>query len=233
MQLKDIIEDTDSGIGRAFALFIQALILLSIVSFSVETVPELDRSIKHFLHYFEVVTVAIFTIEYLLRLIVADHKTRYIFSCWGVIDLFAILPFYLSTGLDLRSIKIVRMLRLFRMFKLVRYTKAIDRFRLAYIEIKEELIVFTVATGGLLYLAAVGIYYFENQVQPEQFGSIFHALWWAVATLTTVGYGDIVPVTVGGKIFTFVILMLGLGIVAGPTALFASALTKLMNDSKS
>ena len=92
--------------------------------------------------------------------------------------------------------------------------------------IKEEIILFLVLTLILLFVSSVGIYYFENPVQPEKFSSIFSGLWWSIGTLTTVGYGDIYPITAGGKIFTFFVLMIGLGIVAVPTGLFASALTK-------
>ena len=95
---------------------------------------------------------------------------------------------------------------------------------------KEELIVCLSSMLILLYLAAVGIYYFENEAQPQNFSSIFDSLWWAVATLTTVGYGDVYPITVGGKIFTFLILMIGLGIVALPAGIFAAALTKTFRD---
>jgi len=78
----------------------------------------------------------------------------------------------------------------------------------------------------LLYFSAVGIYYFENEAQPDKFASVFHSLWWSVATLTTVGYGDVYPVTVGGKVFTFLVLLIGLGIVSVPAGLVASALSK-------
>lgn len=138
-----------------------------------------------------------------MRLFVADKKFQYIFSFFGVIDLLAILPFYLSTGLDLRSIRIFRLLRLFRMLKLLRYSKAINRFHRALIIAKEEMILFGCVAMMLLYLSKVGIYYFENSVQPDQFKSIFHSLWWSLATLTTVGYGVLYPVTAGGQIFTF------------------------------
>jgi len=94
------------------------------------------------------------------------------------------------------------------------------------------LILFIIATCFLLYLSAVGIYYFENSVQPEQFKSVFHSLWWAVSTLTTVGYGDVYPITVGGKIFTFFMLIIGLGIIAVPTGLIAAALTKVPKNDE-
>ena len=90
---------------------------------------------------------------------------------------------------------------------------------------KEELVIFTIASFVLLFLAAVGIYHFENEAQPEVFRSIFDALWWAVATLTTVGYGDIYPITGGGRLFTFGILMVGLGMIAVPTGIIASSLS--------
>jgi voltage-gated potassium channel len=224
--IKEIIESSDTKLGKAFDLSIQALIVLSLISFSVETLPNLSHETKVTLRVIEVTSVLIFTLEYFSRLIVATNKKRFIFSFFGVIDFFAILPFYLSTGLDLRSLRAFRLLRLIRILKLARYSKAARRFHRAFILAKEELILFSFSALIILYLAGVGIYYFENPSQPEQFSSIFHSLWWAVATLTTVGYGDITPITVGGKIFTFLILMIGLGIVSMPAGIIASALSK-------
>lgn len=229
-QLKPIIEETDTLPGKTFAWLIQGLILLSLITFSVSTLPDLTAQVKSLLWIIETTTVIIFTIEYLLRVVVADQKLKYIFSFYGIIDLLAILPFYLAMGVDLRSVRVFRLLRMLRIFKLVRYSKAIRRFHRAFVIAKEELILFFFVTVILLYLAAVGIYYFEGSAQPEQFKSVFHSLWWAVATLTTVGYGDIFPVTPGGQIFTFFVLMVGLGIVAVPTGLIASALSQARSE---
>jgi voltage-gated potassium channel len=205
---------------------IQALIVLSLIAFAIETLPNLSqRSIK-WLRIFEIVTVAIFTIEYLLRIVLSKKKLSYALSFFGIVDLIAILPFYLSTGLDLRSLRAVRLLRLFRLLKLARYSAAMQRFHRAFIIVKEELVLFGATALIMLYLTAMGIYYFENEAQPETFASVFHCLWWAIATLTTVGYGDVYPVTIGGRVFTFLVLIVGLGIVAVPTGLFASALSK-------
>lgn len=232
MQLKRIIEENDTTAGKAFDLFIQFLIVLSLVSFCIETLPNLGKNTKWILNTTEVIIVAIFTLEYLLRLFVADKKLKFVFSFYALLDLIAILPFYVARGIDLRSIRVFRLFRLIRAFKIFRYSKAIQRFKNAFLEVKEELILFLVATGFLLFIAAVCIYYFENPAQPEQFKSIFHCLWWAVATLTTIGYGDIYPITAGGKIFTSFIVIIGLGIIAVPTGLLASALTKTIKEDK-
>jgi len=202
------------------------LILVSIITFSIETLPNLGARTVELLRLTEVAIVTLFTLEYLLRLYVSDRKISYIFSFYGIIDLIAIIPFYISSGIDLRSLRIFRILRLFRTFKFFRYSKTIRRFSRAFAIAKEEIVLFAVVTMMLLYLSAVGIYYFENESQPEAFKSIFHSLWWAVVTLTTVGYGDVYPITIGGRIFTFIILMIGLGIVAVPAGLLASALSK-------
>ncbi|MCD4664421.1 MAG: ion transporter [Bacteroidales bacterium] len=231
-KIKNIVEQNNSKAGRIFDFTIQFLIILSLISFSIETIPELSESFRKILKLIEVITVVIFTIEYLVRLIVADRKIKFIFSFYGIIDLLAILPFYISSGIDLRSIRIFRLFRLFRALKLFRYSNAINRFSRALKQIKEELILFLFATCFLLFISAVGIYYFENSAQPEQFKSVFHCLWWAVATLTTVGYGDVYPITIGGKIFTFVMLIVGLGIIAVPTALIASALTNTPDENE-
>jgi hypothetical protein len=111
--------------------------------------------------------------------------------------------------------------------KLLKYNQAIERFHLALVIAKEELILFGFISLMLLYISAVGIYYFENTSQPEQFKPVFHSLWWAVTTLTTVGYGDMYPITAGGRLVTFFVLVTGLGIVAVPTGLIASALSQV------
>ena len=224
--IKQIIENSDTKLGKAFDIFIQIMIVLSLISFSIETLPSLSGEARDILGRIELFTVAIFTLEYTARVIVATKKKAFIFSFFGIIDLLAILPFYLTTGFDLRSLRSFRLLRLVRILKLARYSAAVKRFHHAFIIAKEELALFLFATLIVLYLAGVGIYYFENPAQPEAFSSIFHSLWWAVATLTTVGYGDIYPITVGGKLFTFFILVIGLGIVSVPAGLVASALSK-------
>ncbi|MDA7909214.1 ion transporter [bacterium] len=222
--LKNVIERSDTRIGRIFDLFIQALIIVSLITFSLETLPNLSANTRRLLRLIEIITVIIFSTEYLLRIALADRKLKFVFSFFGVIDLFSILPFYLSTGIDLRSIRAFRLLRLFRAFKLVRYSRALQRLHRAMKIAMEELVLYLMVTLMLLFFAAVGIYYFENTAQPEKFSSIFSSLWWSVVTLTTVGYGDVYPITIGGRVFTFVILLIGLGLVSLPAGIISSAL---------
>ncbi|KKI99905.1 ion transporter [Prochlorothrix hollandica] len=212
--------------GNTFDMVIQGLIIFSLITFSIETLPDLSESVNRFLHISEAVTVFIFTAEYLLRLYMTDRKLSFIFSFFGLIDLLSILPFYISTTVDLRSIRIFRLFRLFRILKMMRYNRAIRRFNRALLIAKEEFILFAMMLPLLLFFSAVGIYYFEHEVQPETFGSVFHSLWWAVCTITTVGYGDVYPVTLGGRMFTFVVLIIGLGIISVPAGLVSSALSK-------
>lgn len=230
--LKSIVEDTNTLQGRIFNYSIQILIVISLISFSIDTLPNLSETTRLILRLTEVSTVMIFTVEYLLRIYVIDKKSSYIFSFYGIVDLLAILPFYITSGVDLRALRAFRLIRILRILKLVRYSQAINRFHRAFLIAKEEVMLFFFMTLILLYLSAVGIYYFENSVQPETFKSVFHSLWWAVATLTTVGYGDIYPITALGKLFTFFVLMIGLGIVAVPAGLVASALSKARQEEE-
>jgi voltage-gated potassium channel len=195
-----------------------------LITFSVETLPNLSSVSQYWLRVAETFTVTVFTIEYVLRVSLAEKKREFVFSFFGIIDLISILPFYISAGIDLRSIRAFRLLRLFRVLKLVRYSKAIQRFHRALLIAREELVLYFIVTLMLVYLSAVGIYYCESDAQPEKFQSVFHSLWWAVVTLTTVGYGDVYPVTVGGRIFTFLMLLVGLGIVSVPAGIVSSAL---------
>ena len=225
-KIKQIIETRDTRASRLFDSTIQILIIASLISFSIETLPNLKPETQKILRFIQVFTISVFTIEYFLRILVADRKLKYIFSPFGLIDLAAILPFYISTGVDLRAIRAFRLLRLFRILKLVRYSEAVKRLHLALILAREELVLFFSIAGITLFMSAVGMYYFENPAQPELFSSIFSSLWWSLATLTTVGYGDVYPITTGGKIFTGFVLMIGLGLIAAPAGIIAASLTE-------
>lgn len=224
--LYDIVEDNTTRNGKYFDFFIQGLILLSLVSFSLETIPDISENLISFLYYLEVFTVSLFSLEYLIRIWVSKKPILYVFSFFGIIDLLAVLPFFLVGYLDLRFLRAFRILRVFRALKIVRYNKAMKRFGLAFILVKEEIVLFFVCTIILIFITSAGIYYFENEAQPETFKSIFHSAWWSIVTLTTVGYGDIYPITLGGRIFTFFVLMIGVGLVTVPAGLVASALSK-------
>lgn len=212
------------------ASIIAGLIVLSVMAFAIETIPNLSPESKQLLKYAEYCFVALFTLEYIYRVISTPRKLKFIFSFYGIIDLLAILPFYIALGVDLRSLRLFRLLRLIRLLKLVRYSKAINRFNRALFIAKEELIVYLFASIIMLFLSAVGIFHFEHAAQPQVFTSLLDSLWWAVTSFTTVGYGDLYPITHGGRLFTFFVLMIGLGLVAVPTGIIATALTQARQD---
>ncbi|MEM8521678.1 ion transporter [Flavobacterium sp. PL12] len=225
-KLRSIIEDNTTRKGRIFDYLIQILIFISLISFSIETLPNNSTQTKELLAKIELISIIIFSIEYLLRIYIAEKPLKYIFSFYGIVDILSILPFYLSATFNLKALRAFRIFRIFRAFKLVRYNKALNRFSVAFTFIKEELILFFMITLILVFLTSSGIYFFENEAQPDVFSSLFHSLWWSIVTLTTVGYGDVYPITLGGKIFTFFVLIIGVGIVTIPAGLVASALTK-------
>lgn len=223
--------DLSTRIGRRVALVIQVLIFISLISFSLETLPDLSVQTTKILRGIETATVLLFSLEYILRILTAESRLKYIFSFFGIVDLLAILPFYLTKNVDLRVVRIFRFVRLVRILKLAKHNRAINNLLHAFQMIKNELIMFFLVIFLLLFVASAGIYYFENPAQPAEFASIFHAFWWAVITLTSVGYGDIYPITIGGKIFTSVFVLVGMGIIAIPTGLIASAMTSVLRDN--
>lgn len=220
-------EAVDSPVGR-FPSVVRVLIVVSLVSFSVDTLPDLPSWLRAAIFYLDSILCLVFLLEYGARVWVAENKLRFIFSFYGVIDFFALIPFYLFSGADLRPLRLFRLLRL---FKLTRHAAAMRRLYLMMQDIRGELAVFMSLAGMIVFIAASGIYYFESPAQPDKFGSIFQCLWWAVVTLTTVGYGDVYPITVGGKLFTGLVLLVGLGIVAVPSGLVASGLTALRQNN--
>lgn len=216
--------DSNDPLGRFFDRLIYVLIIASMILFAAETLPS-ARRYQTWFDWSEYLIVALFTAEYILRAL--SKRLRYMLGFYGLVDLLAILPFYVSLGaFDLRAVRMCRLLRLLRLAKLHRFGSAWRRLRAAFLDIKYELAVFSGFTMTMVYLASVGIYYCEHDAQPEAFQSIFHAMWWAIVTLTTVGYGDVYPITAAGRVFTFFVLILGLGIISVPSGLLASALIK-------
>ena len=206
------------------------VILVSVVAQILETWPGLGDVLRARLSILEWVVLLFFSAEYLTRCQKSRPRRSYVFSFWGVVDLLAILPSLLGLAADLQSLRLVRILRLFRILKLARYSSALRRFGRAIYLAREDLILFFLVASIAIYLSALGIYHFEHEEQPESFGSMASCLWWAVATLTTVGYGDMYPISDGGRFFTFVVLMLGLGLVAIPAGMIASALTEARRE---
>jgi voltage-gated potassium channel len=224
-RLQAILDGYDPVYGRAVAFVIQGLIVVSSLAIAVETLPDLPPPVRAALGGFEIVVVSVFTVEYAARLYAAPNRLRYVVSPFGIIDLLSILPTLLLLGYELHALRALRIVRVLRLLKLARYVSALDRLGRAFMAVLDELVVFAGLAAVVLYLCAAAIYWFERAAQPEAFASIFHAMWWAIVTLTTVGYGDVYPVTVGGRIFTGLMLLVALGVIAVPTGLVATALS--------
>ena len=220
-----ILDGTDPVLGRSVAFAINALIVLTALAVALETVESLYACCRSGFGLFELFATLVFAAEYALRVWASADRRGYVLSAGGIVDLLSFLPSLLLLGTGgWAAIRTLRLVRLIRLFRLMRLSVALDRMGDALREVREELAVFGMLALIVIYLAGVGIYHFEHEVQPDAFGSIPDSLWWAVVSLTTVGYGDVYPVTVGGRMFTAVVLFLGLGIVAVPTGLIASAL---------
>ncbi len=222
-----------------FDIFIMTLIVLSIIDIILESEAGLRDSYGNYFEFFETFSVIVFTAEYLLRLWTIVEKAKYRRSISGrlrwmlspiaIIDLLAILPFYLPfVGIDLRFLRILRLFRVFRLLKMARYSRAFELIRNVLKEKKEDLMVTTVLIAIILVIVSTLMYHLERDVQPEHFSSISKSLWWGVVTLTTVGYGDVVPITGAGKVLGGIITLLGIGLIALPTGILASGYTEEM-----
>lgn len=230
-----------SWVGTVFEVFMIILIVSNVIAVAAETVPELWERYHYQFQLFEIFSVSIFTVEYIVRLWVSvekndpedsrsptAHRIAYIFSPMAIIDLLAILPFHLlaATGIDLRFLRIFRLLKF---LKLVRYSAAMSSLIRVIYEERRALHAALIIMIGLLFFAASLMYLAERHVQPEDFGSIPAALWWAIATLTTVGYGDVVPITTEGKIIGGFVMVFGLAFFAIPIGIIASGFSSEMH----
>ena len=226
-----------------FDIFIMSLIILNVLAIILASDQDIGGRYKTIFYYFEVFSVIVFSAEYLLRLWTCVEKKshqnpitgrlKFIFSPMAMIDLLAILPFYLPfVGVDLRFLRILRIFRIFRLLKMARYSNAFSMIKSVLREKKEELLVTLMFIIIILVIVSTLMFYVERDAQPEAFGSIPKALWWGVVTLTTVGYGDIYPITLYGKILGGVITLLGVGLIALPSGILASGYTEQIQKKK-
>jgi voltage-gated potassium channel len=220
------------------------LILLNLVAVILETESDIYEKHRVFFNYFDLVSVIIFTIEYILRVWSCTHeekyqhwfwgRLRYMISWEGLIDLAAILPFYLHSILefDLRVLRILRLLRLLRIFRLTSYMKSTRVIGNVFRNRFQELLLSLILSTGLIIISSCLVYFAEHTAQPNEFSSIPKTLWWSVVTLTTVGYGDMVPVTLIGKILTGIILLIGVALFALPAGIITAGFLDEMRSHK-
>lgn len=219
--------------GHYVDLAIMALIALNVTAVIFATVNPLYTQYQTAFRTFELLSVIVFTIEYLARLwSVTEHPTyahpllgrlSYALTPFLIVDLLAILPFYLGAFfIDLRFLRAFRLVRFFRLIKLARYSESLRRFGRVIKDKQEDLVIAVVVTALLLVIASSLMYYVEHAAQPDTFSSIPSAFWWGVVTLTTVGYGDVYPVTPLGQFFAALIAFFGIGLFALPASILAS-----------
>lgn len=224
-------------LSRVIEISLLALIFVNIIALMLESVTEINATYSGGFLHLEFFSILVFSIEYVLRVwsCVENPKyhkplsgrLRYMTSTMAIIDLLAILPFYLAyLPIDLLFIRIIRLFRLFRLLKIARYLKALNLIQAVLHERKEQIYLSLMFIGFLLIVVSTLMFYVEHDAQPEVFSSIPASMWWGIETLTTVGYGDMLPVTSYGRVLGGMISILGIGLFALPAGILSSGLTE-------
>ena len=224
----------DDRLSAGVDIAIISVIGVNVLAIVIETLPWVTGGLARALQVLEVASVLLFTVEYLLRLWTARYRRpgqrgmvgalRFAVSPAGLIDLMAIIPFYLPfvIAVDLRFVRVLRIARFLRLLKLGRYLRSVALFGKVLRERRDELLITVMMTALLLLVASILMYYIEGEAQSDKFPNILSSLWWAVVTLTTIGYGDVVPVTGWGRLLSGLVAVMGIGLVAVPTGIVSS-----------
>lgn len=223
---------TGGRLGWYVDYFIMLLIIANVIGVMLETVDPLYAEFATEFYIFEVISVSIFVVEYLSRVWAVTEHPDYSHPVWGrlrfmvspymVIDFLAIVPFFIGPFVDLRFLRALRLLRFLRLLKLARYSESLRLFFAAIRMKREELVISSIVGTILLMLSSSTMYFAERSAQPEVFSSIPASIYWGVITLTTVGYGDVTPVTPVGKVLGMIVAITGIGVFALPASIMAS-----------
>lgn len=234
----------DTKYDKLINSFIIVLIILNVIAVILETVPSIHEPYMKFFDRFDLISVILFSIEYILRVWSCNHDPRYKHSFYGrlkymvslhaLVDLLAILPFYIHVvvGLDLRVLRILRLFRFLRLFRLTAYMRSAKMVKNVFVSRANELLLSLILILILIIIASSLLYFAEHGAQPAVFSSIPATMWWAVVTVTSVGYGDMVPITIAGKILTSIISLSGLAIFALPAGIITSGFLEEMRKMK-
>lgn len=237
------LEPTEKGglPERIFEIALVCIIILNILAIILESVKSIQADYADLFRQFEVFSILFFTLEYILRVysIVENPKYkdpiagrwRYMKSSLAIIDLLAFFPFYLTFFADLRFLRIFRLMALFRVFKIARYLYALNIFKMVLKDRKEQLILSFFFILFVLVIISFVMFYTEHDAQPDKFSSIPSTMWWGIATLTTVGYGDIVPITPLGKFLGGFFAIAGVGLLALPAGILSSGFFEMLHKS--
>jgi voltage-gated potassium channel len=229
-KIHEIIFEADTTNGKLFDIILLAAILLSIVGVMLESVYEIDRKYHELIIAFEWGFTILFTIEYFFRIYAVNRPLKYIFSFMGIVDLLAIIPTYLIFILpaahSLSIIRAIRLIRIFRIFKLSRYLRGAHTMQIALRSSRPKIIVFLLSVILLVIILGTLMYVIESGARTNGFENIPNSIYWAIITLTTVGYGNIVPMTIFGKIVASFIMILGYGIIAVPTGIVTAEFSR-------
>ncbi|MGB2225281.1 MAG: ion transporter [Polaribacter sp.] len=234
-RLHEIIYEADTKEGKLFDIVLLIAIIASIVFVMLESVKSFDEKLYEFLNIAEWIITILFSIEYILRIVAIKKPFRYIFSFYGIIDLLSTLPKYLSFVIvgshNLAALRALRLLRVFRILKLTRYVGASNRLIIALRASKAKIAVFLFFVVIICIILGTIMYMVEGE--ENGFTSIPRSVYWAIVTLTTVGFGDIAPNTPLGQLIASVIMILGYSIIAIPTGIVGAEMSKMTNDEDS
>lgn len=228
---------------QIFEFFLVIIIILNIVTITIDSVGDIDHEFGTHFRRFENFSIIFFTLEYVARIYSIVEKPKYQHPIKGrlrfaatplaIIDLLSFVPFYLAfLPVDLRVLRIFRLMALFRMFKIARYLHALDIFRRVLVERKEQLVLSFLFILFVLVIISFAMFYAEHDAQPDKFSSIPSAMWWGIATLTTVGYGDIVPITALGKFLGGIFAIAGVALLALPAGVLSSGFFELLHNDR-
>ena len=236
-KIHEIIFEADTKSGKLFDVILLVAILLSIIGVMLESVDEIDKKYHELIIAFEWGFTILFTIEYFFRIYAVNRPVKYVFSFMGIVDLLAIIPTYLIFILpaahSLSVIRAIRLIRIFRIFKLSRYLRGAHTMQIALRSSRPKIIVFLLSIMLLVIILGTLMYIIENSVRTNGFENIPNSIYWSIITLTTVGYGNIVPMTILGKIVASFIMILGYGIIAVPTGIVTAEFSRKKREKVS